>query len=88
MSNIQTLVGEGREAPNFEPYLPPPVGRIKFSWNPWTMLLQLVSKEFLEKICWIVCAILCIAAVISMIPLFFTQLVSLVIMRDHSDSLS
>ena len=37
-------VGEGRENPNVEPYLPAPVGRITFSLNPFTML---VSSLFL-----------------------------------------
>ena len=37
-------VGEGRENPNVEPHLPPPVGRITFSLNPFTML---VSSLFL-----------------------------------------
>lgn len=31
-------VGEGRENPNNEPFLPPPAGRISFSLNPFTML--------------------------------------------------
>ena len=35
-------LGAGRENPNMEPYLPPPVGRIQFSLNPFKML---VSKD-------------------------------------------
>ena len=31
---------EARSEPNHSPYLPPPIGRMKFSWNPWTMLNQ------------------------------------------------
>jgi hypothetical protein len=30
-------VGSGRDDPNIDPFLPPPVGRIKFSWNPFDM---------------------------------------------------
>jgi len=33
-------VGSGRENPNMEPYLPPPVGRIQFSLNPFKMLVS------------------------------------------------
>ncbi len=33
-------VGTGRENPNMEPYLPPPVGRIEFSLNPFKMLVS------------------------------------------------
>ncbi len=31
-------VGLGRSEPNHSPFLPPPVGRISFSLNPFTML--------------------------------------------------
>jgi len=31
---------EARAEPNHSPYLPPPIGRMQFSWNPWTMLNQ------------------------------------------------
>ena len=39
-------VGSGRENPNMEPYLPPPVGRIQFSLNPFKML---VSESTIEN---------------------------------------
>lgn len=31
-------LGEGRNEPNMEPHLPPPIGRIQFSLNPIKML--------------------------------------------------
>lgn len=34
----KSKVGEARDDPNREPFLPPPAGRIKFSLNPFTML--------------------------------------------------
>lgn len=34
-------VGDGRENPNMEPHLPPPVGRIEFSLNPFKMLVSI-----------------------------------------------
>jgi len=34
--------GLGRENPNIEPFLPPPVGRIAFSLNPFTMLVSAI----------------------------------------------
>ena len=40
-------VGEGRENPNMEPYLPPPVGRISFSLNPFKMLVSFFVCHFL-----------------------------------------
>jgi hypothetical protein len=33
-------VGNGRSEPNQSPFLPPPVGRISFSLNPFTMLVS------------------------------------------------
>jgi hypothetical protein len=38
-------VGSARDDPNVEPYLPPPVGRLFFSLNPWTMFKQFVGPE-------------------------------------------
>jgi hypothetical protein len=78
------VVGEGRTEPNFEPYLPPPIGRIKFSWNPFDMLSQLVSKQFLHKMCWILCAFLCCAALIAMIPMIFSDLFSQITVKIFS----
>ena len=34
-------LGPGRENPNMEPYLPPPIGRIQFSLNPFKMLVSI-----------------------------------------------
>ena len=33
-------VGQARDDTNMEPYLPPPVGRISFSLNPFKMLVS------------------------------------------------
>lgn len=33
-------VGFGRADPNQDPYLPPPEGRFKLSWNPWTLFVN------------------------------------------------
>lgn len=35
---VKDKVGEGRDAPNQNPSLPEPLGRLKFSLNPYTML--------------------------------------------------
>jgi len=35
---IKDVVGEGRGEPNQNPKLPEPLGRLKFSLNPYTML--------------------------------------------------
>lgn len=38
---IANPVGGGRSEPNHSPFLPPPIGRISFSMNPFTMLVSL-----------------------------------------------
>ena len=49
-----TKVGKGREEPNLDPYLPPPVGRFEFSLNPYKMINQLVGPKFRRK-CYCYC---------------------------------
>ncbi len=39
----QGLVGKGREEPNHSPWLPPPIGRFEWTWNPTYLL---VFKNF------------------------------------------
>ena len=61
-------VGKGREEPNQNPYLPPPVGRIRFSLNPFTMLNQLTGPKFRKKCYLIICSVCCIVYLIFMVP--------------------
>ena len=61
-------VGKGRDEPNMNPYLPPPVGRIKFSLNPFTMLNQLTGPKFRKKCYCIICIICLIIYLIFLIP--------------------
>ena len=61
-------VGKGREEPNMNPYLPPPVGRIRFSLNPFTMLNQLTGPKFRKKCYMICCSTICIVYLIFMLP--------------------
>ena len=32
-------VGQGRDSPNQHPFLPPPLGRIKWTWNPFDLIV-------------------------------------------------
>ena len=61
-------VGKGRSEPNMNPYLPPPVGRVKFSLNPFTMLNQLTGPKFRKKCYFIICSICCIIYLIFLVP--------------------
>ena len=48
------IVGKGREDPNVNPYLPPPVGRIEFTLNPFKMMNQCVGPKFRRR-CYYYC---------------------------------
>jgi hypothetical protein len=57
-------VGGGRNEPNNNPFLPPPVGRLKWSWNPFVLGSELCGP----KICGSVfCCLICIAFVLLMV---------------------
>ena len=58
------LVGKGRDDPNVNPYLPPPVGRIQFTLNPFKMMNQCVGPKFRKK-CYFYC--LCCLLIIYLI---------------------
>lgn len=74
-------LGAGRENPNMEPYLPPPIGRIQFSLNPFKMLAQLVGPEFLRKLYGILCVILCCTLCVFMAPMIFSNVTSTLFMK-------
>ena len=40
----QNKVGEARQEPNVNPYLPPPVGRLSLTLNPWKMFVRYFIK--------------------------------------------
>ena len=61
-------VGKGRDSPNVEPYLPPPIGRVSFTLNPIKMLNQLTGPKFRKKLCKFICIILLIIYLIFFIP--------------------
>ena len=61
-------VGLGRDEPNVDPYLPPPVGRLEFTLNPCKMINQLVGPKFRRK-CYLACCMaLCVLYLIIVIP--------------------
>ena len=74
-------VGSARVEPNMKPYLPPPVGRIQFSLNPFKMLSQLMSKEFMAKFMSIFLVILCCALLIAMAPMILSNFISTITLK-------
>ena len=61
-------VGKGRDEPNLDPYLPPPVGRFEFSLNPFKMLNQCVGPKFRRAIYCGICISLLVIYLICFIP--------------------
>ncbi|OQS01372.1 hypothetical protein ACHHYP_01203 [Achlya hypogyna] len=52
-------VGFGRHDPNNSPYLPPPAGRLKLSWNPYKVFNQLLGPKICHRVmCCLCCAVL------------------------------
>jgi hypothetical protein len=56
-------VGAGRNNPNHSPFLPPPVGRLKFSWNPFVLGSELLGPGLCAKL---TCCIIFIGFVLLM----------------------
>lgn len=56
-------VGTGRDDPNVNPYLPPPVGRMKMSANPFMMIKELVGPKTCVKLCCLFCCVFCMGFV-------------------------
>jgi len=57
-------VGNARNDPNTNPFLPPPVGRLKFSWNPFVMGSELCGPVLCAKF---FCLLICVAFILLMI---------------------
>jgi len=73
-------VGEAREEPNCNPYLPLPVGRMSLSLNPFKMLEQMVGPGFRRKLYTFLCIALCCTICIMMIPMIFSNVATSVIL--------
>jgi hypothetical protein len=73
-------VGSAREDPNIEPYLPPPVGRIHFTLNPWEMYKQLIGPAMRRKIaiwcCVFIGSCLCMLILYYLVPIVIGGLIT------------
>lgn len=72
----QVKVGKGRDDPNCNPFLPPPVGRIRFSLNPYVLIGQLVGPRIRDKFVLFVCGILLAVFIASFLPGIIKHLIS------------
>ena len=75
----QVKVGTGRDEPNCNPYLPPPEGRISWSWNPCVLIGQLVGPRIRRKfVMWFFC-ILCTIFLLMALPYIVQYVLSEVV---------
>jgi len=73
-------VGEGRSDPNHSPFLPPPIGRIIWTLNPWTMLNQCVAPAVRNKVLCVICIIVCLLIFFLMLPNIMGEMAVAIIM--------
>ena len=66
-------VGIGRGDPNQNPYLEAPIGRFKFTLNPYGMLSQLVGPQFKKKVGAMLCILFLLVSLFLTIPIFFSE---------------
>lgn len=68
MEKVETHpAGQGRAEPNQEPFLPPPTGRLSFTWNPFSMIAQLLGP----RLCCLLCC--CVLVALIVLSLIFLQ---------------
>jgi hypothetical protein len=81
---ISRPVGTGREEPNNNPYLPPPVGRFSFSFNPLNMIFSLMwlllsnCDAFTLAILCCCCCCICFIGVFAFISVYLSGIESLI----------
>ena len=81
-------VGEGRTAPNTDPFLPEPTGRFEWSWNPCKLIEQTVGPGVRCKLCCLFLCIICCLICIFVAPLIATSLISTAISDNTYSSSS
>ncbi|OWZ19250.1 Dysferlin [Phytophthora megakarya] len=57
---LASPVGKGQNSPNLNPYLPPPVGRMRVSANPIAMLKVLIGPKMCIRLTIMCCCVGCI----------------------------
>lgn len=69
-------VGQGRTEPNHSPFLPPPVGRISFTMNPFALLAQLLGPKIMAKLYFYLCMAICATLCVALFPMITSNLIS------------
>ena len=72
--------GKGRGEPNRNPTLPKPVGRLKFSLNPFKMLSQMIGPKYCGKLargcCCLLCLVITVLMIYYMVPVVFGNIIT------------
>ena len=69
-------VGEGRSEPNLDPFLPPPVGRFSWTWNPCKLIQQTVGPEYQCKAVLFCCLAFCLLLCVFMFPVILSNVIT------------
>ena len=69
-------VGIGRGDPNQNPYLEEPIGRFKWSMNPFDVLNQLVGPQFRKKMYIYICLFFVLIGFVLILPIFFSEVIA------------
>ena len=72
----QSPVGIGRGDPNQNPYLEEPIGRFKWSLNPFDILNQMVGPQFRKKFWVLICVLFLLFGLLLTIPIFFSEVIA------------
>jgi hypothetical protein len=72
--------GFGRSAPNSNPTLPKPTGRLKFSWNPCRMMYDLLGRKLCMRLNGVLCCALCVVILWYMIPVLASNVITETVM--------
>ena len=68
-AEVESLpAGHGRAEPNSNPKLPKPVGRLRFTLNPFSMCLSLLGPKFCRRLSCVLLAAVGVLMVYYMIP--------------------
>ena len=68
--------GPGRSDPNTNPTLPKPVGRLRFTLNPFVMMFRLLGPKLCRRISCVLCSFLCVLVLYYMVPVIFANVVT------------
>ena len=74
-ADIERLpAGPGRSAPNANPTLPKPSGRIRFTINPFALCYQVLGPTLCRRLVCLLWAIVCLLILYYMIPVVLADL--------------